>query len=57
MSWHSPSLASLEEGAVSIVDAETSRDATFYLIQLALKSGEAWKVARRYSQFKDLHER
>lgn len=57
MSREAPSLSSLEEGAVSILDAETSRDVTFYLIQVALKTGEAWKIARRYSQFKDLHDR
>jgi len=47
----------LEEGSVTIYDAETSRDVTFYLIEVAPQSGEYWKIARRYSQFKDLHDR
>ena len=52
-----PSLAGLAEGAVSIISAETARDVTFYVIQISLESGQAWKIARRYSQFKELNDR
>ena len=57
MNWEAPSLVGLEEASVTIYDAETSRDVTFYLIEVAPQSGEYWKIARRYSQFKDLHDR
>ena len=43
---------------MTIIGAESaSRDVTFYIIQVSLDNGDAWKVARRYSQFKDLHDR
>ena len=50
------SLSSLEADSVAIVAAESARDVTFYVVQIALGSGEAWKVARRYNRFKDLHD-
>jgi ligand-binding SRPBCC domain-containing protein len=49
--------ASLTHDSVSIVDVETVRDVTFYVIVVTLPGGQTWKVKHRYSDFKDLHDK
>lgn len=51
------SIDEIDEGAVSILDAETHRDVTYYTVLVALKNGNSWKVSRRYTNFKDLHDK